>query len=161
MMNKYTVTLTPSEMLLAAHAGIMRQVENVKLGRVPSHGVKQEHAWTRHIEGCMGEYALAKYLNIYWSGKGNLGDYDVGNMIDVRTAQKEHYRLILHPEDQDNRIFWLLCGIHGTYHVKGWILGERGKKQEYWADPAGGRPAYFVPDAALNAPEDYLNVRGE
>ena len=33
--------------------------------------------------------------------------------------------------------------------IHGWIGGKDAMKEEYWADPARGRPAYFVPKTAL------------
>ena len=146
------VELTPWEMLLAAQAGVMRQVENKKLGRRPAYGAGSAQDWQLNIEGALGEYALAKHLGLYWSGKGKLRAADVGD-VDVRTRSKPHYELILHDDDPDDRIFWLLTGVYGRYEVRGWIQGRDGKRPEYWSDPAGGRPAYFVPQSALNRPE--------
>jgi len=145
------IELDEWEMLLAAHAGIMRQVENLKRNRTPHYGAKNTNDWQLHIEGCMGEFALAKFLNIRWSGKGRLRAPDVGD-VDVRTRSRDFYELILHPNDPDDRVFWLLCGVNGRYTVKGWIRGRDGKKQEFWKDPAKGRPAFFVPHSALSLP---------
>jgi len=151
------IKLSSWEMILAAQAGIMRQVENLSKHREPNHDANHENDWQRNIEGCMGEYVLAKYLNIHWTGKGIIGDLDVGP-YEVRTTSKETNRLIIHPEDRDNAIFWLICGINGRYKIMGWILGIHGKQQEYWKDPAGGRPAYFVPQSALMPPEQLPQV---
>ena len=143
------VALTPWEMLLAAQAGVMRQVENCKANRIPFYGAGNQNDWQLHIEGCLGEFALSKYLGVFWSGKGRLRAPDVGE-VDVRTRSKDNYELILHREDPDNRVFYLLCGVNGRYTVKGWITGEEGKQEKFWKDPAGGRPAFFVPQIALH-----------
>ena len=132
-----SVILTPWEMLLAAQAGVMRQVENQKLQRQAYYGAGHENDWQLNIEGCLGEFALSKFLGVHWAGKGTFRAPDVGDM-DVRTASRDHYRLILHEADPDDRVFWLLCGINGHYRVKGWILGKDGKKKEYWQDPKTG-----------------------
>jgi hypothetical protein len=145
------VNLSSWEMLMAAQAGVLRQVENLQKKRVPAYGVGANNDWQLHIEGCMGEYALAKYLGIHWSGKGQLRKPDVG-VFDVRTRSRDNYELIIHPEDPDDRIFWLVCGRNGAYSIKGWILARDGKKKEYWKDPAGRNPAYFVPQSALHSP---------
>lgn len=102
-----------------------------------------------HIEGAIGEYVLAKHLNVHWSGKGKLRAPDVGE-VDVRTTSMINGDLILHPGDPDDRVFWLVCGGNARYFVRGWILAVEGKNQDYWRDPYGGRPAYFVPSAILN-----------
>ncbi len=132
----------------------MRQVENMKLGRKTAHGAKDSDSWQMHIEGALGECALSKYLDHHWSGKGVLRGCDVGD-VDVRTASKDNYRLILHNEDPDDRVFWLLTGANGNYQIKGWIMGWQGKHEKYWTDPNTGRPAFFVPQSALNAPEKW------
>ena len=142
------VNLTSWEMLLAAQAGVMRQVENLKIGRSAAHGAGDKNDWQLHIEGALGEYALAKHLGIFWDGKGKLRAPDVGEM-DVRTRSEHSYDLILHESDPDDRIFWLVTGKNGDYAIRGKIVGRDGKRPEYWKDPAGGRPAYFVPPSKL------------
>lgn len=142
------IQLTPWEMLLAAQVGVMRQVENCKLNRAAHYGAGNSNDWQLHIEGCLGEFALSKHLGIHWAGKGRLRAPDVGE-VDVRTRSKDHYELILHEDDPDDRVFWLLCGVNGAYSIKGWITGIDGKRSEFWSDPAGGRPAFFVPHSAL------------
>ena len=143
------VCLTPAEMLSGAIVGIMRQVENLKLERYPTHGAKATMLWQIHVEGALGEIALAKYLGVYWTGKGGLREPDVG-VVDVRTRSKHHYELILHENDPSDRKFYLLTGSYGKYKVHGWIMGKEGKNPDFWGDPAGGRAAYFVPHSALN-----------
>jgi len=140
------VELTSWEMVQAAIAGVMRNIESHKLGR--EAGGPQDRMWQRHVEGALGEAAVAKHVNVYWTGKGELYDFDVGN-FDVRTADAHHKRLILHPEDDDARNFWFVTGIMGSYQIHGWILGKKGKLGKYWQDPGTGRPAFFVPKEAL------------
>ena len=138
-------------MLLAATAGLMRSIENTKHGARNAYGATDEVGWQISIEGALGEFALSKFLGVHWSGKGDMRAPDVGE-VDVRTRSRDYYDLILHPNDPDDRVFWLLCGAKGVYSVKGWILGKEGKRAEYWNDPAGGRPAFFVPQSKLNPP---------
>lgn len=45
----------------------------------------------------------------------------------------------------------------GTYRVTGWIEGRAGKQAPYWRDPVGGRPAFFVPQAALCNPVHFVH----
>tara|TARA_E500000318_G_scaffold3404_1_gene3839 strand:+ start:4581 stop:5060 length:480 start_codon:yes stop_codon:yes gene_type:complete len=145
------VELTPFEMCQAGQAGVMRQVENLKLNRKPYYGAGSSNDWQLHIEGCLGEMALAKHLKLYWSGKGKFRDLDVGD-FDVRTSQRDWGDLILHDKDDDEKIFWSVAGKNGKYRINGWIKAKDGKKKEFWKDPAGGRPAYFVPRTALKSP---------
>ena len=93
------VKLTPSEMMTAAHIGIMRQVQNLKKLRIDAHGARTDLGWQIHIEGAMGECAVAKALSCYWSGAiGVLTAGDIGE-IQVRTTAHENGRLILHKLD--------------------------------------------------------------
>lgn len=143
------VTLTQWEMYVAGQAAVARQIENIGKSRKNAHGAPDRLAWQLHVEGCLGEIALAKYLGIYWSGKGRLRAPDVGRM-DVRTNKRHNGDLILHDDDPDDRPFWLLTGGMNKFVVQGWLFARDGKKDEYWADPAGNRPAYFVPQHVLN-----------
>lgn len=143
------ITLTPYEIMQTGLSGLMRMVENIKYNRKNTHGKKDEDDWQCHIEGALSEAALAKHLNLYWSGKGDLGGPDIGD-IDVRSTPLPGGRLILHKEDPDDRVFYLLTGLNGTYEIRGWILARDGKKEEFWEDPTGrNRHAYFVPQGEL------------
>lgn len=154
-MQTTTVNLAGHEIMLAAVAGAMRQIENIKRNREPAYGAGVSNDWQLHIEGVLGEYALAKYLGVRWDGKGKLRAPDVGE-VDCRTRSRAGYDMIIHPEDPDDRVFWLVLGNNGHYRVAGWILGRDGKRQEWWKDPTGkGRHAYFVPQSALNSPESW------
>jgi hypothetical protein len=143
------VKLTPSEMMQGAMVGVMRQVQNVKSGHgVNYFGARDENSWSLHIEGALGEMALAKHLNVYYGGTGSRGGFDVSN-VDVRTTVYQNGRLILHPSDDDDRKYYLLTGHAGEYAVRGWIYGYDGKHSDYWDDPKGNRGAYFVPQERL------------
>lgn len=149
--NSTLVTLTASEMFMAAQAGLMRQIENIKRKRQPRYGANIEADWQVNIEGALGEYAVARFLGIHWAGKGIFRGFDVGE-LEVRTASRDTYRLILHPDDHDDHCYYLVTGLNGTYRIRGWILGREGKRNEFWQDPGTGRPAFFIPQSALNTP---------
>lgn len=147
------IQLTGTEIMQGATVGLMRQLQNLKQKRCPAFGAGTTADWQLHIEGALGEMALAKYLNYYWGGVGVLRNPDVFDN-DVRTRSRHHYELILHDHDPDDRRFWLLTGTNGAYVVHGWILGRDGKQKDFWKDPAGGRPAYFVPQEKLTKPAE-------
>lgn len=147
-----TIALSWAEVLLAAQVGIMRQVQNLKLGREQANNHDPGRDWQDHIDGALGECAAAKWMGRYWHGRlGSLGLADVGS-YEVRTAAKPGHALILHESDQDDRAFILVTGLNGRYAIRGWILGRDGKRPEFWKDPAGGRGAFFVPQSALADP---------
>jgi len=151
-----TIQLTASEMMLGAQVGVMRQVQNVKKKRRNSYGAAPKIGWQIHIEGALGECAVAKLFSVYWSGYiGNLNAGDVGAM-EVRTRSNHKYELIIHPKDKDGVPFIHVTGRNGRYRIHGWIYAEQGKHKEYWKDPAGDRPAFFVPYEKLNPIESII-----
>ena len=145
------IKLSLAEMQIAAQVGIQRQIQNLKNGAVPAYGAGNKNDWQLHIEGALGEMALAKHLGIYWDGKGKMRAPDVGD-VDVRTRSKHTYDLIVHDRDDDGRFIYLLTGGNGTYRFHGGICARDAKHERYWKDPAGGRPAYFVPQSDLQNP---------
>lgn len=144
-----SVTLTWHEVRMAAEIGLIRQIQNLSNGRKDRFGCSPDEGWGPHIEGACGEMAVAKAFGIFWSGAlGNLKADDVGK-LQVRTRSKSHYELILHPDDYDDRPFVHVTGLAPEFVIVGWIIGRDGKRTEFWGDPAGGRPAFFVPVKVL------------
>ena len=143
------VSLTPSELYMAANVGCLRQCTNLRDGRKHRHGADPSQAWSNHIEGACGEAAVAKALGIYWNGAiGNHKAKDVGKH-QVRTTSYPDGSLILHKDDPDEDLFLLVTGIAPDYEVRGWIQGFEGKNLKHWATHTG-RPAFFVPQEALS-----------
>lgn len=142
------VILDEREFLHAALGGFYRQYENIRDGRSDFYGAERsENGFEIHINGALGEYALSKWSNTHW-GVGKLRGDDVGNW-QVRTRSKDWYELIVHPDDPDDRAFVLITGRNTRYRLVGWIWGHEAKQDEFWKDPAKGRPAYFVPHNRL------------
>jgi hypothetical protein len=151
------ITLLIAEVMMAAQAGIMRHTENLKTGKyLNTHKYWHTCPWQHHIEGCCGELAVAKKLGLFWHGKGKWEQRDVGR-DDVRTRPNHGARMILHPEDHDDVIYWFLTGENGYYRFQGWIYGRDGKnKEKYWGDETGkGRFAFFIDQKFLNPPETH------
>ena len=145
----YPVTLTPAELMQAALVGVMREVQNRKAGRSHAWGGDAAEGWSYHVDGACGECAVAKLLGRFWSGAvGDLTADDVGP-LQVRATSHSEGRLILHPRDPDNRAFVLVTGRAPDLTVRGWIPAKEAKRREWWADPTGKRPAFFVPIGAL------------
>lgn len=143
------VALSGSEFLQASMVGVMRQIQNIRAGRTDKHGCDPANGWTPHVEGACGEMAVAKCFGLFWSGAvGNLRLDDVG-ALQVRTAGSHTDRLILHPEDRDDRAFIHVTGLAPDFQIHGWMMGAEAKRPEWWSDPTGKRPAFFVPTASL------------
>lgn len=151
-----TVTLDPHEFFYAAMTGVTRQIDNLRSRRQDRYGATQDEAWRLHIEGACGEMAVAKHLGRYWSGTlGNLKAADVGAGMQVRTGGMDHHKLILHPSDPDADVFVLVTGHAPVLTLRGWIYGRDGKAERWWRDPTGSRPAFFVPQSALQPMQRY------
>jgi hypothetical protein len=147
------VRLTWSEVLTAAQVGIARQVVNLRDGRRDRHGLVQA-PWENHIQGCIGEIAVAKFYKRRWTG--NFGDFraaDVGP-LQVRTTSYPQGRLILHPNDGDHEAWILTRVLLPDVVLAGWLPGFEAKQPKFWTAPGGhNRPAFFVDNAALRAME--------
>lgn len=155
-----SIRLTNSEMLTAASIGVRRQVQNLAAGRTDAHGASPEDGWTPHVEGCAGEMAVAKAFGMFWSGSlGDLRADDVGQ-LQVRTGMRHDHKLILHHRDPDDRAFVFVTGRMPNYVLHGWIMARDGKREEFWADPARGRPAFFVPQSALRSLAELRSLLG-
>jgi hypothetical protein len=146
------VRVTWSELEQGVLAGAHRRMRRLRSGSVHRWGYAGEGSWTAEIEAAAAEMAVAKLLGCYWADF-TAPDHngDVGDGLQVRHTPRRDGRLIIHPEDEDDHRFVLVCGEAPTFFVAGQILGAEAKRQEWWVDPGTGRPAFFVPQAALQA----------
>jgi hypothetical protein len=147
------VSLTWYEMLHGAHVGALRLVQVIEEHRQPTHG-QQGYNWHNAIEGTMAELAVAKGLNLYWAGI--VGDFkapDVGP-LQVRYTDRPTGHLLLHKSDKDEDFCVFVIGSFGKYRLVGWCKIGTVKRDEFWRDPTGSRPCYFVPQSALNPMEE-------
>jgi len=143
------VRLTKSAAFMAAQVGVMRRVSNRCKGLAGRYGADESISWNEDCEAGGGEKAVASYFGLYHDGSlGNFKAADVGE-LQVRTRLKDWYDLIVHPEDKEEDIFILVTGLLPNYVLRGWLYGYEARQEEYWDDPAGGRPAFFVPQADL------------
>lgn len=145
-----TIVLTPSEIQMASFVGCQRATENIKNGDIWSRsGEPPQELFLRMVNGAMAEAALAKHLNKFWA-KGVKGAPDVGE-VDVRCSHYEDGHLEMHEWDKDDRKYYFLTGMLGTYKVRGWIMGKDAKKPKYWRVMKQGRkPQFWIPQNHLN-----------
>ncbi len=105
--------------------------------------------WGADIEGVGAEMAVAKALDRFWSPNNRPDKADIGERLGVRYTAYPNGHLILHPNDEDGHIFVLVVGAMPEYEVVGHVLGQDGKREEWWRE--GERPAFFVPQGNLTA----------
>lgn len=152
------VIVTWTEITVAALAGALRQAGNERRGNHDAHGFKDEkgEGWGLHIEGAIAEYAVSKGMNVSWVpayGDHRLSEADVGEW-QVRSTRHPKGRMIIHHSDDDDCLFYLaIASRHPrgrSYRIVGAMKAREAKRAEWWEDPVGGRPAFFVPQAALD-----------
>lgn len=110
-------------------------------------------ALTIHLLGAAGEMAVASYLglkdHLYQETEAKRGSCDLPGNIDVKTRSKAGYDLIVQKDESPEKKFVLVTIENKKTLIHGWICAKDAMKQRFWSDPAGGRPAYFVPKTAL------------
>jgi hypothetical protein len=159
-MNRVPVQLTKDELLYAAKVAAHRQVSNLFNGAAHRYGASGQHAWQMHIEGCLGEAAVAKHYGLEWDGAiGNYRAKDAGP-LQVRSTWYRKGMLCIHPSDDDDDAFVLAITCDEPVIVLiGWSYGVEAKRGRYWRTAPGrdDRPAYWVPQPDLR-PMSQLEV---
>lgn len=157
-MNIVVVTLDAKQMATATTVGARRFVECIVRNMVPKHGgprSTQKGVIENHVVGALGEYAVARWVNMFWD-IGKFGTRDVGGCIDVRGCLGRSGSLIVHPEDPDDVPFVLVHLDLPHCHLVGWLFGREAKQDKWWTDKGTGRPAFFVPPGELRPMADLL-----
>jgi hypothetical protein len=111
-----------------------------------------EQSKRKHINGAAAEIAVAKVMNRYWHASVAVFHdlADVGECIQVRWRSKDHYDLIVRDNDQDDHYFFLVTGdMELEMIVRGYILGEKAKREQWIREHGNFAPSYFVPQVAL------------
>ena len=105
-----------------------------------------------HLLGAAGEMAVASYLGmkheLYKEVEAKRGSYDLPG-IDIKTRSKHQYDLIVQKNELPEKKYVLVTIENKTTLIHGWIYGGEAMQEKFWADPARGRPAYFVPKEML------------
>jgi hypothetical protein len=146
------------ERRLAMEEGHRRQAVNEAQGlrgrnRGPRFGDK---ALQVHLLGAAGEVAVASYLNLkhelFKEKEARRSSDDLPGM-DIKTRSRHSYDLIVQKNEDPNKRFVLVTIQNQKTLLHGWCYGEEAMKDEFWADPARGRPAYFMLQSALRSME--------
>lgn len=136
--------------------GMRRQAVNEAKGlrgrnRGPRFGQK---ALDVHLLGAAGEMAVASYLGLkhelYKETEARRGSDDLPG-IDVKTRSKHSYDLIVQKKEDPSKKFVLVTIEDETTLIHGWCYGKEAMEERFWADPARGRAAYFVPQQYLRS----------
>jgi hypothetical protein len=146
------------ERKIAMEEGMRRQAVNEAKGlrgrnRGPRFGDK---ALQVHLLGAAGEVAVASYLGLkhelFKEKEARRGSDDLPGM-DIKTRSKHSYDLIVQRNENPDQRFVLVTIEDQKTLLHGWCYGEEAMRDEFWADPARGRPAYFVGQSFLRPME--------
>ena len=113
-----------------------------------------------HLLGAAGEVAVASYLglkeHLFKETEARRGSDDLPG-IDVKTRSKASYDLIVQKREDPKKVFVMVTIENQQTLLHGWCYGHEAMQEQYWADPARGRPAYFVPKEALHSMDTLLD----
>ena len=108
-----------------------------------------------HKLGAAGELAVADYLQLreflYQETEAKRGSSDLPPNIDIKTRSRHSYDLICQLDERPGKILVLVTIQNKTTLLHGWMKSEDAMKEQWKKDPAGGRPAYFVPSCELHS----------
>jgi hypothetical protein len=100
---------------------------------------------------------VASYMglkeHLYAEREARRGSDDLPGGIDVKTRSKHKYDLLVQRRSDPAKKFVLVTIENQKTLLHGWCYGSEAMDEKYWADPARGRPAYFVPQSALRPME--------
>ena len=152
---------TDEEREMARAEGFRRQAVNEAQGLRGRNGGawKGSKALDIHLLGAAGEVAVASYLglkeHLFKETEAKRGSDDLPG-IDVKTRSKASYDLIVQRQSDPNRKFVLVTIESQQTLIHGWCYGKDAMQNQFWKDPARGRPAYFVPQNFL-CPMESIN----
>ena len=158
MPSPVSFVFTPEERQAAMEEGMRRQAVNeAKRLRGRNGGASfGGKALDIHLLGAAGEMAVASYLGmkheLYKETEAKKGSDDLPG-VDVKTRSKASYDLIVQKNEDPKKKFVLVTIENQQTLLHGWCYGEDAMQEKFWADPARGRPAYFVPKENLHSME--------
>lgn len=157
------VTLTESEVRLAAFAGVERNISSrVFADKFPEADdlASPHNGWQIDIVGTLGEFAWAKANGLFWDGASGYvpGGRDVAR-FEVRSTTYVDGHLIVRKKDPIDAAYILVCGRPPRFTIPGWISGREAKQEKYWRTDRG-LPAYFVPQSAFHPLDELLGDIG-
>lgn len=142
------VTLGSRELLLAAEVGAWRHIESRRSALTNKVGY-EGFGWHTDVEAACAEIAVARALNLYWSGAvDGARSKDVGFRYQVRHTTRPDGCLILRETDAAEDIYILVTGASPSLVIRGWVEGYEGKAPSFWKVDVQS-PAWFVPQSAL------------
>ena len=158
MPSPISFVFTAEERQAAMEEGMRRQSVNEARGLRGRNGGASfgSKALEIHLLGAAGEMAVASHLGmksfLYQATEAERGSCDLPG-IDIKTRSKHQYDLIVQKNEPPEKKYVLVTIENKTTLIHGWIYGGEAMQEKFWADPARGRPAFFVPKENLHSME--------
>lgn len=131
-MDSYTITLDPSEVMLARMIAALRTGIN-RINNVVNPKFKESDDFHNDLVGVCGEIVFAKHFNVYMdlNLEPRSGSHDFtmasGKTVDVKTTELDHGRLIV-PEWKSKKgksdIYVLVTGQIPTFTIRGYATAD-------------------------------------
>ena len=145
------VNLSPQHLQIAEAEAERRQGVNSRLGLKGRNGgaANGNKALDMHRLGTMGEVAVAVHLGLeaylFSEQTAKRGSPDLPGDIEVKTRSRHSYDLIVQRDERPDKKLVLVTIQNGMVFIHGWCVAGDVMQERFWSDPAGNRPAYFVP----------------
>lgn len=144
------VTLRNDEMAAAVQGGGFRHIRALATGLRDKFDSPYARSFGPHVDGALAELAVAKQYGFYWSPTSvedfKALDGDAGP-LQVRSTTRSDGRLIVRPNDPDDRVFVFVVNKPPRFYLSGWLTGADAKRPE-WA--RNGGEFFLVAPASLN-----------
>jgi len=153
------INLSPGDVIWAIDEGSSRFNYNRAVGNDPGRGVGV--TWVEQlaheVAGCMGEIAIARWLDKFpFSLFSDRKDGDVGD-FEVRTTAYVSGKLLLSDKDNPERKYLLVTlPSHYTAVIHGWMYGYEIQVPEFY-NTSMRAPCYAVAQQHLKDPRLLLN----
>ena len=156
------VTLTWPEIELGAFVGTQRLVHRRKTAMTNASRRPDWNVWTGEVEGAQAELAVAKYLNVFWSG--TVGEPDAPNDVasyQVRcNSSREYTDTLLRKTDKPDRAYISVLSFMPEFQIIGWLWGSDGfAAGRLYEGDKSRPPCWFVPLTCIQ-PFSSLPERG-
>ena len=155
------VELDDIEVSVGHMIGTMRQAA-VRLSHFATSTTGRDK-YADHIDGALGEMAVAKGLDLYWDASVNSfkSRPDV-SALEVRTTTYRPPRCSIYVSDRDDGAakYILVSKISKTeYDLLGWASGDEIRQRgEYKSMAAGRSPQYWLQAGKLNSMSTLQNI---
>lgn len=157
------IKLEWAEVTLAAMGGVMRNLMARKYNRQVEKG-RSGIGIEQDVVGALGEFALAKHTNLFWTPHVGYLDTHLGDVgrIQVKATTLQHGSLIVQEDDDPRFPFVLAIVAAPRVQLVGWMMGVEAKTERYWR-PEGGKihqAAFFVPQECVLPMDDLMTAGG-